>query len=314
MDSEFVATPLTRGGFSRPFKFELGVSIRSISPILWDRSVIAQQFMSLEERKEMSEAPFWLAIDEPEKMLSPELGDRYTPIKRALSSLQIIHPVGAKNAHLGFRQVPGGLEPVHSCHPQKLKPTLFSKFLRLDQAMFEKAFNQIHYGVIRAERERIVRLQNPIVLLELGMQADHPYISTLLWTMGLDMLLMAGRPTPFCSRIKNFLGSSTPVFPAMFTWRPTPSCPSITVSDVVKDLYALRSEIAHGHKIPPSFGTEFDLTGSEGETIVASLQYSQILSEAALFLLTSCLYKVFTMNMVDEVKSDSHWRKRLESK
>ena len=101
-----------------------------------------------------------------------------------------------------------------------------------------------------AIRRPIIRVQNPVYLLEHGLQATNLHIRVLLWTTGLDGLLMANNRSEFVERLHNLLGADTLIFPPDKIMNRQPK---YKVSDVSGDLYDLRSEIAHGREISKRF-------------------------------------------------------------
>jgi hypothetical protein len=133
-----------------------------------------------------------------------------------------------------------------------MKSTPMGRMAVLDEQAIkgtEDDFAKVYQGINRAFDEEIVRLQNPILLLEHGLQTGHVYLSTLMWVMGLDMLFMAGGKGPFVGRAAGFLGAKTQVFPAVFENRQ----PTLTISEVLEDIYELRNSVAHGLEIPELF-------------------------------------------------------------
>ena len=110
-----------------------------------------------------------------------------------------------------------------------------------------------------------MRLQNPIVLLEHGLQIGNRPLSTLFWVMGLDILFMAVTRKSFVERINGFLEPSTLIFPSTSLLRLQPEK---RVHDVLEDLYELRSIVAHGREIPTTpYLEECDLLDEKGARI-----------------------------------------------
>ena len=61
--------------------------------------------------------------------------------------------------------------------------------------------------------EKIVRIQTPLALLEMGMQSNNYIVSFLLWAIALDALLVAHDHDTFKQRLCSFLGDDSFVFP-----------------------------------------------------------------------------------------------------
>lgn len=164
-----------------------------------------------------------------------------------------------------------------------------------------------------AFQRHIIRVQNPVYLLEHGLQATNLHVRVLLWTTGLDGLLMANTRKEFVGRLHNLLGANTPIFPPDKIMNRQPK---YKVKDVSDDLYELRSEIAHGREISKRFREKtgfkaidgFDMAG-----VFPNYQYRQVLGECAVFLLANALRKVLTLNLLDEIANEKKWRQRLRT-
>jgi hypothetical protein len=112
-----VATPLKSSAVTRPYTFGDGISIRELSPILWDIS-IAKAFISSHERDQLASTRYWLcAIKEVEHIYGDVGDDLYSKAMYAMSALQIICPSGSKNVFLKFAHTKEGYDNVGSKHP-----------------------------------------------------------------------------------------------------------------------------------------------------------------------------------------------------
>lgn len=170
-------------------------------------------------------------------------------------------------------------------------------------------FDVVFQGVNRAFDEKVVRLQNPVFLLEHGLQTNRVYLSTLMWVMALDMLYMAGEKGPFVERLAGFLSASTPIFPPFFGLQPR-----LTIREILDDLYELRNIVAHGRQIPAKpFLDKFDIattTGARMDGIAYS--YAQVLMESGLFLLVKSLRKIMVNGLVDTVRDEAKWKQTMK--
>ncbi len=107
MPEVIVATPLKHYAVTNPFVFSDGISIRELSPILWDISIV-KGYVSEEERECMAEARYWLyASKEVEHVYDDAGNDLYTKARYAAWAVQIICPSGAKHIFLKFRRPTG---------------------------------------------------------------------------------------------------------------------------------------------------------------------------------------------------------------
>jgi hypothetical protein len=311
MDTILVGTPLRVGTVSRPYSFSDGVTIQTIQPILWELSA-AKRLMSDDERMRLSAAPYWLCASKevPNWYSEPPGDDLYEKARRAMYALQIIGPSGGCNQYLAFRKTPEGFDNIGGVHPAKMTSTLMGRMAALDELGFQLDFNSVFQGVNRAFGEGIVRLENPVLLLEHGLQTNHVYLSTLMWVMALDMLYMAGGREPFVERVAGFLGTNESIFPPFLSRKPR-----LTVGEVLRDLYELRGVIAHGREIlKRPFREKFaivDVSGAKIDEIDYS--YAQVLMESSLLLLVKSLRKVMVDGFVDVVKDEGNWKQRLKT-
>lgn len=105
-------------------------------------------------------------------------------------------------------------------------------------------------GVIGLLESTDPRLINPIRLFEHGLVSRNPYIRILLWVTAMDGIMMAEKESVFVDRLCALLGRESLVFPptdGVYITRP------LTVENAARDLFALRSEIAHGKQISKPF-------------------------------------------------------------
>ena len=312
MDKIVIATPLRNGCCSKPYVFSDGVEIREIKPILWELSV-AGKFLSEDEREHLSAARYWLTVAEDvENWMIQHADDRlYEKARHAMFAVQIICPSGGRNVYMKFNETPKGFDNIGSSHPAKMNSTVMGRRVVLEAQGLQADFDKVFRGVSRAFQEGIVRLQNPIALLEHGLQIGHIYLSTPIWVMGLDMLFMAGEKAPFVERVTGFLGSTTPVFPSV----PFPDRqPPLRIGDIVEDVYELRNIVAHGREIPKTpFREMRDIVDSNGVPITSEYIYAQVLMESALFLLVKSLRKIMIEGLLDLVKDETNWKQMLRT-
>lgn len=154
-----------------------------------------------------------------------------------------------------------------------------------------------------------VRLVNPLYLFELGLQATNAHLRTFLWVTALDVLLMAATQRTFVERINVMLGQDAFVFPAI----PEFPQPVHTVGGLAKDLYELRSAVAHGQKIAEKFRKVTGLVSTDGAVIPGfeAYEYRNVLHDAALLLTMAALKKVLVGNYVNSIRNERTWRKLL---
>lgn len=161
--------------------------------------------------------------------------------------------------------------------------------------------------------ERIVRLQNPVLLIEHGMQTGNAPLATLMFAMALDMLFMAGETTPFVSRIGGCLGLDSFIFAAYRFGAGGTQQPDVRVRDVLDRVYSFRNLIAHGGEIPKvPYREGCTLKRVDGLAILwHDFSYVELLLDSTLSILTTSLRRVFTEGWVDDVADKSAWKARM---
>jgi hypothetical protein len=225
-------------------------------------------------------------------------------------ALQLLAPTGNRGLVLMVRRIGGKLRVESGHHRSPLNETVWGRLVSIPRSV-PKEVPVIMERIEEAFRRPIIRVKNPVYLLEHGFQATNPHIRVLLWTTGLDGLLMANTRNEFIDRLHNLLGADTLIFPPDRTM-----CrqPKYRVGDVSGDLYELRSEIAHGREISKKFREKTGFKAIDGRDIpgvLSDYQYRHVLGECAVFLLASALRKILTMNLLDEIASGKKWRRRL---
>ena len=266
--------------------------------------------------KALAESDFWFRYDFQDELLKRSVSKNAAMelARNAVLAYQVVHPVGTDDFGsfvILCEKRPHALVIDSVSNNRRLETTRWGRMIGLEP-VDANALRVVVAGVQEAFAKKVVRLQNPLYLLELGEEANNPHMRILLWVVGLDALLMACNGKTFERRLCNFLGRKTCVFPAIGG---LPQ-PKYTLGDVVCDLYVLRSDIAHGKKIHKRFREKVcfqDVDGNLIDGYEGSYQHGEILEEAALFLLCLALRSVFTNNLIDIVADDLRWRDHLES-
>lgn len=96
------------------------------------------------------------------------------------------------------------------------------------------------------------------------------------------------------ARIKWFLGENTQVYYDATPLRTIPEC-TLTLNDVLDDLYEFRNFVAHGDRIPDKFFNSFPRQGVNGG--VCKLE---VLSEAASFVIRHSLIRILQEGLLDQ--------------
>lgn len=306
----FVATPLKHLAVSRSYEFSDGIAIREIPLINWERSIF-KEGISQRELEMLAKTKYWLvAAKEYEGVDDSIREELYDAARCAAMSLQIICPTGALHVFLHFRQTPQGWDNIGSDHPKQLCSTVLGLLSKLEDQGLEQNFDAVYQGLRRANQDKLVRVQNPVLLLEHGQQIGNAPLGNLFYVMALDVLFMAGESRPFVERVAGFMGPETKLFPpGRFLHRQ----PETTVMHVLKDMYDLRNCIAHGQEIPQTpFRDIYILRSTNGEQIYNEPpSYVDFLLEASLFLLTGVLKKLLTEGHYDSIADPKKWKLQM---
>ena len=310
MDEVLVATPLPFSCTSMPHNFAGGISIRAGAPILWSLSCL-KGFISEVDREKLDKTRYWLCASRPPKSRLEDVDDLYEAARQAMYALQIFHPSGAQNIYLAFHPKPDGWDLIGSQRPANMCSTIISRLTSAERrGLSSSTFDPIYAGVSRAFERKIVRLQNPILLLEQGTQTGNPVLAMLMFVMGLDMLFMAGDKISFVKRVAGFLGLNSFVFPQIssFDWQP-----ALNVGEIIGDLYDFRNIIAHGREIPKvPFREEHEMRRTTGELMIYERRgYAETLTEAGLFVLTEVLRRILSEELFDHVAESAKWKAKM---
>lgn len=312
MPEVLVATPLKYSSVTRAYEFADGICIRELSPILWDISIV-KGLISERERQELANAKYWLCAKQDYDYVHGDVGNElYGKALNAALALQVVCPSGAKHVLLKFQKTHNGYDNIGSKHPnpKQLCSTLLGRITALEQQGLERHFDDVYAGIQRAFTEKAVRLQNPVLLLEHGMQIGNTNLGALMFVMGLDILFMAGDIKNFMARAGGFLGLDALVFPPDSH---VGRRPKTMVRDVLEDLFKFRNIIAHGQEIPVKpYRTKHELIGTNGERInTRDYYYAELMNESSLFMLTTALRRIFTENLYDDAADANRWREKM---
>jgi hypothetical protein len=177
--------------------------------------------------------------------------------------IQLLAPTGSRGIVLMARKIRDRLMIESGLHRPPLNETVWGrhvahpKTLRFDLPVIMERMET-------AFQRRIIRLQNPVYMLEHGLQATNLHIRVLLWVTGLDGLLMANNRSEYVDRLQNLLGADTLIFPPD---KIMSRQPKYTVADVAQDLFDLRSDIAHGREISKRFRQKTGFNTLDGSYI-----------------------------------------------
>jgi hypothetical protein len=203
-------------------------------------------------------------------------------------------------------------------NPNLVAATRFPEFrgtawsrMRGFNGMSDEDIQSISNGVIRILEKNDARTTTPVRLLEQGLISSDPYIRIFLWVTAIDSVLMAVTEEKFVRRLYALLGENSKVFPpedGVYIQRAT------VAVDVARDLFELRSEVAHGRAIGQRFWEpRQDLESLfDRSAYMGPLRYRVLLEEAALSLLCQIFRKMILEGLVSDFLVPRNWKMRLD--
>ena len=302
MTEILVATPLPNNVVGGEIALADGLWVKKLDPIQYP-----SEWFSERDKREIAGHQYWLGINCDSRTLLPK--NRYERLARGLYATQILCPSQISNVYLTLVRTADGFVVDHFNRYSPMKSTHVG-YLSATRH-FAEEFNLVFAGIEKAFANRVVRLQNPILLLEHGLQIDNPPLRILFFSMAMDMLYMAGGIVRFVERINRFLDADSYIFPGTESLNLQPA---ITVGEIVEDLYKLRNIVAHGQEIlEVPYRRRKDILATDGSCLnnTYELCYVDVLAECSLFLLQRSLFKIFTEGLGDQVAQEKAWRKIL---
>jgi hypothetical protein len=163
----------------------------------------------------------------------------------------------------------------------------------------------------QAYDQRIIRVTNPAELLFQGQRSANEYISPLLWTAGLDMILMSATTDNFSERARSLLGAGSYIFPRNYAGKQL----KYTVEELAPEVYDFRSITAHGQDIPQKYliTEELEWAGEPHVSYLSPCPRNQLLGGAAASLLCATLRKILIENLLSDIFQQNVWRARLKA-
>lgn len=275
------------------------------------------QFLSGDDLYWLGSTQFWICYEgqNPDSELELEHRQVLSALDSAVLATQIMTPSGSPNVRLLCH--PGGAHPF-CCRRNQLHEAEWARVGQVDQALVS-GLPTVLSGVDSVlSGSGPQRLLNPIRLLEHGLQSSERLIRLLVFTAGLDMMLMAVKEKPFVERICALLGAETLIFPPS---RRMQDQPKYVVGELAPDIFKIRNQIAHGKIIEKKYleRTGFLTAGGSDAFNLgpgySHCQHLDVLSQGAAFLLGSALRTVLTNpTLMAEIGSDSKWKARLKGR
>ena len=225
----------------------------------------------------------------------------------AFLALQILSPSPQLHLTLAFDSLDSEPQLQAVGVPYAANPTAWASQVRYRIEELS-SFSLILERIQAVGARKLSRPTNALSLYLQGLRAEERNMRTLLWSMGLDALTMASNRSQFCARVSTLFGPDTLVFPASASQQP-----QYTVSQIIGDLYTLRSEIAHGSQPSKPFQQRTGFLDLSGDPISAQDTWADVLEQSAMFLLHRMLKATMSTDLFQDVQNDKPWRRNLES-
>lgn len=296
--------PLASWRSGGPLEIEDGVEVRQLRngemPDLWTYALNGQQIETIRQ------SAWWLHARRPDS----ELLEVQNLVEDVLIATEILLPFDLMNRVVFWNRPAGWAYTVTALADWRSTPLLRQTAWDCAKKIDACAVGNFARQVLAGVRAGGVRLRNTILLLQHGLEARNLHMRILFWTMALDCLLMASNGRVFGERLAGLLGRQARVFGLA-------EAPAARVGTVAKDLYELRSEIAHGQAISAKFqkcvGKRYRKASKRLEW-PAGYQYRHLLEEVALSLVLKSLKLVFIRDYAHIIANPREWRKFLEDR
>jgi hypothetical protein len=282
-----------------PFEVGPGVYLADIHEQMEnaDLSLWARDYLSKEDVKKIQDWQYALVnyYDEEQYLQSDSEELSRELVHRIFIGLRIVRPSWVPYQYLHAQIRPdGGFEPSGFMRAE-MRLTVFpcdswapirrkdAEMLRVIVPALLKAYETNCQPVTRAMR-----------ILEVGYISEFPDVKQLMWAIGLESLFTSSEHSGAqlaIHRIRQFLGSKTPVYEQSDFQRHV-SVPSLTLKNVLGDIYDVRNKLAHGEWIPKEY---LEKPGYNG----GACSYGDILLEATGIVLRLALIKILRESLLE---------------
>jgi hypothetical protein len=149
-------------------------------------------------------------------------------------------------------------------------------------------------SLLRAYETKCLPITRAVNVLEVGYNSRYLDVKQLLWVTGIEALFTSstynGAPTVI-RRLRHFLGSKTQIYNPVDFPRFL-SMPTLSLKDVLEDIYSVRNRLAHGEWVPEEF---MNRPGHQGGTS----SYAEILLEATGIALRLALIRILRDSLLE---------------
>jgi hypothetical protein len=309
---KFVYHPVNHWPHAVPSILSPGIRIAPAPTIPDEKNSIIRFSLGEHAIETLKACPCWICFEFFDESVSGTVRQERAVelVRNTQLAIQIVQPTGLWDGTIFvFEERGNKIDVIQIAQKPRMDTTVWAKM----SGPYHSSLSEVKCvvrGVNAAFKGNVTRLVNPLYFLELGLEATNIHMRIFLWVTALDSLLMAGESHVFVERLGNLLDEDSFVFPPISGFEQ----PKYLVSDVAKDLYELRSKIAHGLEIPKKFTRICGFKDTEEQDILGydpSHQYRQILHESAFLLLVRALKVNFLEDRMAQVASTNDWRRRL---
>jgi hypothetical protein len=285
-----------------PFEVGPGVFLADVRDQMKnaDYSLWAKRYLSKEDVKELQDWHYALVhyFGAEEYLTSaPEERSREL-VHRVFVGLRIVRP-----SWVPYQYLRAVVRPDGSFHPSG-----FSKAEgRLTVSSCDAANSirkrdaELLRGIVptllRAYETDCAPVKRAVRILELGYVSEFIDVKQLMWVTALDGLFTSARhwgSDLACPRIQHLLGADTRIY-EQGDFASYMLVPTLTVRQVVPDIYKLRNRFAHGEWVPKEFLDRPGYSGKSGEV----LNYADVLLEATGIILRMSLVRVLREDLLE---------------
>ena len=291
-----------------PFEVGPGVFLADVHEQMKsaDYSLWARDYLSKEDVKELQGWHYALVhyFDAEEYLTSKPEEDSRELVHRVFVALRLVRPSWVPYQYLravvrpdgsfhpgGFSKAEGRLT-VSSCDAANSIRKRDAQLLRT-----------IVPTLLRTYETDCAPVKRAIRILELGYISEFFDVKQLIWATALDGLFTSAKHwgSELASRrIQHLIGPDTRVY-EQADFASYMLVPSLTIRQVVPDIYKLRNRFAHGEWVPKEFLDRPGYSGKAGQ----NLNYADVLLEATGIILRMSLTRILRENLLEIFRTKS---------
>ena len=220
-------------------------------------------------------------------------------VRNLSACMRLIRPMRQRASFMrGVIQSDGSLQVGHFEHPNDLEVPEVQKLFVLRNRDLDH-FKKVGHEFLRAMEGEFWKFRLAVQSHEAG-HFSHLYWKGRfsLWCSAVEALFTSNTKDHRGSlvakeRIKWFLGATTSIYaPGDFPSSSLEVQPSITIGEVIDDLYELRNCVAHGDKTPDRFSKEKRVGLGQSVTLL------EVVHEAISFIIRASLLRIIDENLL----------------